>query len=96
MTRRMNQQEFTAFLRTQMAHPAHNFAVEIGGEGKVVVLRWAKTGSEERTEKKVLLASQSPVMIKAAYDAFVGWFYRFQQDEIAHDRQNALAEQRLA
>lgn len=96
MSRRMNQQEFTAFLRTQMTHPAHNFAVEIGGEGKVVVMRWALSGSSERTEKKVLLASQSPALIKAAYDAFVGWFYRFQQEETEHDRQNALAEQRFA
>lgn len=96
MTRRMNQKEFEQFLRIQMVHPAHNFAVEIGGEGKVVVLRWAKAGAAERTEKKVLLASQSPAMIKAAYDAFVGWFYRFQQEEAEHDRQNALAEQRFA
>lgn len=76
---RLTQQEFLNLLdalRTTTA--AHSMAVEIGGKGKVVVLRWALPGSDERTEKKVLLASQSPVLINAAYNAFVGWFAEYQ------------------
>lgn len=70
---RMNKPEFLALLASTTS-PAHNLAVEIGGKGRVVVLRWALAGSDERTEKKVLFASQSPAMITAAHTAFTEWF----------------------
>ena len=70
---RMNKPEFLALLASTPS-PAHNLAVEIGGKGRVVVLRWALAGSDERTEKKVLFASQSPAMITAAHAAFTEWF----------------------
>lgn len=70
---RLNKPEFLALLASTPS-PAHNLAVEIGGNGRVVVLRWALAGSDERTEKKVLFASQSPTMITAAHAAFTEWF----------------------
>nr|DAM52183.1 MAG TPA: hypothetical protein [Caudoviricetes sp.] len=72
--KRMTKEEFELLVTDLvMTKPAHNLNVEIGGEGKVVVLRWALTGSAERTEKKVLFASQSPVMINAALSSFKEW-----------------------
>lgn len=68
---RMNKAEFLALLASTTSH---DLAVDFGGEGKVVVLRWAPPGSAERTEKKVLFASQSPAMVKAAHTAFTEWF----------------------
>lgn len=47
--------------------------VDIGGKGRVVVLRWLGSGAEH-SEKKVLIASASPVMIRAAEKAFSEWF----------------------
>lgn len=71
---RMNRADFEALVEDLiMAQPAHNLLVEIGGDGKVVVLRWALTGSTERTEKKALFFSQSPVMLNAALKSFTEW-----------------------
>ncbi len=71
---RMNKEEFETLITDLiMVSPAHNLLVEIGGEGKVVVLRWALTGSAERTEKKALFFSQSPVMLNAALASFTAW-----------------------
>lgn len=69
---RMSKPEFLALL-VSTAHPAHNLTVEVGGKGRVVVLRWALAGSDERTEKKVLFASKSPVMVNAALTSFKEW-----------------------
>lgn len=71
---RMNKEEFLTLLDEMSCTTAHNLAVDFGGDGKVVVLRWALPGSTQRTEKKVLFASQSPVMVKAAHAAFTEWF----------------------
>lgn len=71
---RMTKAEFELLLTELiMVSPAHNLSVEIGGEGKVVVLRWALTGSAERTEKKALFFSNSPVMLNAALASFTEW-----------------------
>lgn len=71
---RMSRDEFFSLLEDLvMTNVGHNFSVEIGGEGKVVVLRWAVTGSAERTEKKALFFSRSPVMLNAALEAFTVW-----------------------
>lgn len=76
---RLNQQGFILFLDgLRTTTTAHNLAVDFGGNGKVVVLRWSLLGSNERTEKKVLFASQSPVMVKAAYNAFTEWLDVYQ------------------
>ena len=77
---RMNKEQFIELLAAT-TYPAHNLAVEIGGEGKVVVLRWALVGSAERTEKKVLFASQSAAMVLAAFASFTEWFKEYQADE---------------
>lgn len=77
---RMTKEQFIQLLDAT-AYPAHKLAVEIGGEGKVVVLRWALVGSAERTEKKVLFASQSAAMVRAAFAAFADWFKEYQADE---------------
>lgn len=83
--KRMTKDEFNDFVLNLIleTYGPHNFSVEIGGEGKVVVLRWAMTGSAERTEKKVLFASQSPVMVKAALTSFQEWYK--EADEYAFD-----------
>lgn len=73
---RMNKLEFLALL-ARTTSPAHNLAVEIGGKGRVVVLRWALTGSDERTEKKVLFVSRAPTMVTAALAAFTEWFNEY-------------------
>lgn len=71
---RMNRADFEALVEDLiMGQPAHNLLVEIGGGGKVVVLRWALTGSAERTEKKALFFSNSPVMLNAALASFTEW-----------------------
>lgn len=71
---RMTKEEFEVLLTELiMVAPAHNLNVEIGGDGKVVVLRWALTGSAERTEKKALFFSNSPVMLNAALASFNEW-----------------------
>ena len=71
---RMNRADFEALVEDLiMGQPAHNLLVEIGGGGKVVVLRWAMTGSAERTEKKALFFSNSPVMLNAALASFTEW-----------------------
>lgn len=71
---RMNRADFEALVEDLiMGQPAHNLLVEIGGGGKVVVLRWALTGSAERTEKKTLFFSNSPVMLNAALASFTEW-----------------------
>ena len=51
--------------------------IEVGGKGRVVVLRWALAGSDERTEKKVLFVSRAPTMVTAALAAFTEWFNEY-------------------
>lgn len=80
--KRMTKEEFSLLIFELFTiGDSHNHAVEIGGEGKVVVLRWAVSGSAERTEKKVLFASQSPSMVQAAFEAFSAW-YKEEEDEL--------------
>ncbi|WOL24272.1 hypothetical protein fHeYen801_062 [Yersinia phage fHe-Yen8-01] len=82
---RMTKEEFNSFVLNLIlnTYGPHNFAVEIGGKGKVVVLRWAMTGSAERTQKKALFFSNSPVMINAALASFQEWYK--EADAYAYD-----------
>lgn len=89
---RFTKNEFIQLLRSTI-YPAHNLAVEIGGEGKVIVLRWALVGSAERTEKKVLFANQSAAMVRAAFASFSDWFKEYQADEEEHARAECERDQ---
>lgn len=82
---RMTREQFDELVLNLLleTYGPHNFSVEIGGEGKVVVLRWAMPGSAERTEKKALFFSSSPVMVNAALASFQEWFKEC--DEYAFD-----------